>query len=139
MKIFTTNNSTAMANAEAAVYDHFAPHMEQRVFSCADETMPDYRGGSWEFHSDGEIGFWVPTGAATFFVSCPGNGYENSAMPAIELGVALTLLAINRGIWFAHSKGLDFSLLASAQRNLEAFAYGDDSTLDVGAIYGFLD
>lgn len=139
MKIFTPNNSEAMADAEFGIYDGYAPPLEQEVFACADENVPDYMGGTWAFHTDGDIGYWVPQGAAVYSVNCPGNYFEHPAMDAESLGVALTLLAINRQIWWLHSQGRDFTKLARAQEKLRDFAYADDSTLNTNAIYGFLD
>lgn len=139
MKIFSPDDSEAMADAEFDIYDCYSPPLEQEVFACADETVTGYDGGTWAFHSNGTVGYWVPQGEAAYSVACAGNYFEHPAMDAESLGVALTLLAINRQIWWLHSEGRDFDKLARAQEKLRDFAYADDSTLNTNAIYGFLD
>ena len=106
MRVFTPDNSEAMANAINRVFAPFDQlGLETAVFSVASENCATYDGGLWNFavSEDGKFGFWYPAHQDTFAVACQ-NYYEDPAMPADAFGAACTLVAFNTLIWHLHGR-----------------------------------
>ena len=142
MKTYSSDNSTAMANAEDAIYPNIGHLIEQQVFNVANACINGYAGGTWQFKSDGQIGYWVYPDQTKYSVSVGTNGYGNDHMDADSLGLAITIIAVNRLMWHFHSTGgyQDAQrVLHERYHALRDLAFNDDSPFDAGAIYGFID
>lgn len=139
MQIFTPERSFKMIKALDTIYGTDAIALENVIMSLADEQIEGYDGGEWHFYSDGNIGFWVPD-RDTLSVSCEGNYFRNDDMDPTTYGVGVTLLALNRLVWHYHENRQDTARRLQAHyEELYAWAYHDDSTLDITALYGYLD
>lgn len=140
MKIYSNAHPGAMMNAVHEIYGPLAVNLEMRIYALADKQVQGYDGGLWAFHSDGVIGYWVPQGQDDYAVSCP-NYYDNPAMDAESLGLALTITAANHACWETHHHAAPAltKMLVDAQEKLRDHAYREAGHLDSCAIAGFLD
>lgn len=140
MQTYTPDRSFQMMNAIHAIYGGESMSIEPTIFNLTAACCPDYEGGVWHFHSNGEVGYWVPD-CDSVAVSCEGNYYENNDMDAESFGVAVTLMALNRLVWhhFHLHKQERAQALQAHWDKLHAWAFRDGSTLDTSAIYAFLD
>lgn len=139
MKKFTPERAFPMMNAINDVYGNQSLRIENAVYTMTAANCPDYKGGVWDFHSDGTKGFWVPQ-QETVAVECE-NYYQNPEMDAESFGVAVTLMALNRLVWMYHEQG-KIDLAREMQTHYQAlydYAFEDHSALDTSAIYSFLD
>lgn len=132
MDVFTPERSFKMINAVDKVYGSDALALEQVVYNVASAQLESYHGGVWHFHTDGQIGFWVPR-ADTVSVNCPNNLYSNSDMDAVTFGVGATLIALNQLVWHFHHR------LQGYYDRLYDWAYSDNSPLDIDSLFGYLD
>lgn len=140
MDVFTPERSFKMVSAVDKVYGFDAVVIEQVVYNVAGDQVEGYEGGVWHFHTDGEIGFWVPN-TDTVAVNCPNNYYSNPDMDAVTFGAGATLIALNQLVWHFHHQGRDdvARRLQSYYDKLYNWAYSDHSPLDIDALFGYLD
>ena len=141
MKVFTHNDSEAMARAITDVYPYpfHALMVEGLIFQLAQSQVKDYNGGAWDFHTDGKVGFWVPD-MPSVPVSCE-NYYQNPAMDPVTFGAGITLLALNQLAWkFHHNDSVTLArCMQDRYEDLYRWAYGDDTPLDTAQLYSYLD
>jgi hypothetical protein len=140
MNIFTPDDSNAMIDAVFGIYKNACVNLEQRVYQISDQCIDGYTGGTWHFHTDEKIGFWVPD-TDTVAVSCAGNYYTNPAMAARDYGVAATLMALNQQVWSLYERSGE-DAARDTQKLYQALynhAYQDGSPYNTGDIYNFLD
>jgi hypothetical protein len=146
MRIHTTANSEAMANAIARVFGPFDQlGAEAAVFNVASDNCATYEGGCWNFaeSDDGQFGYWYPADQDTYAVAC-ANYYQNDAMPAEAFGAACTLVAFNALIWHLHSRNVDSDIVDAASDLYHAlrnwiFDLSEQGQIDGSAIAGFID
>lgn len=140
MNIHTPEHATDMVNAIAGIFTApaLALQVERTIQVNADRQVQGYNGGMWNFHSNGTTGFWAPD-MPVVPVSCE-NCYQNEAMDPLTFGAGITLLSLNQLVWRYYETNPDQArTLQDIYDALYAWAYGDDSPLDIAQLHSYLD
>lgn len=91
---------------------------ENYIYNFLEKWLADYNGTYLQFYksTDGKFGFVVPTNKElneTYNVQNAENWFDGE-LNSLQLGVAVTLMALNCVCWAQHGEGKDSSTMSDA-------------------------